>query len=121
MRYSLNYARFPKLNSMPRGRSDANTYLTMYQTIVKKEHVQKELQDLEKRTKIAKERLAILDKQISKYPKLPTELKNSTLPKSSQPSVYEKYKSLSIFDNTSITESSNTESKPTFTTMTLKY
>jgi len=121
MRFSLNYGNFPRLASIPRRSSDANTYLTMYQTVVKKEHLQKELQNLERRTKEVKERLAVIEEQISKYPELTPELKNPPLPPSSKPSMYEKFKSLNMFDNTSTTESSTTESKPKFTTITLEY
>lgn len=56
----------PKISSMPRQRSEATTYLTVYKNVVEKERLQKELQNLERRCHQIKERLAILDEQTNK-------------------------------------------------------
>ncbi|MGB3513027.1 MAG: hypothetical protein WBA93_28205 [Microcoleaceae cyanobacterium] len=56
----------PKISSMPRKRSEATTYLTVYKNVVEKERLQKELQNLERRCHQIKERLAILDEQTNK-------------------------------------------------------
>ncbi|MDJ0517293.1 MAG: hypothetical protein QNJ74_13935 [Trichodesmium sp. MO_231.B1] len=62
----------PKLSSMPRQRSEATTYLTVYKNVVEKERLQKELQNLERRCNQIKERLAVLDEETNK------ELKNQS-------------------------------------------
>ena len=56
----------PKLSSMPRQRSEATTYLTVYKNVVEKERLQKELENLERRCNQIKERLAVLDEQTNK-------------------------------------------------------
>lgn len=55
-----------KLSSMPRQRSEATTYLTVYKNVVEKERLQKELQNLERRCNQIRERLAILNQLTSK-------------------------------------------------------
>ncbi|NET29720.1 hypothetical protein [Okeania sp. SIO1I7] len=55
-----------KISSMPRQRSEATTYLTVYKNVVEKERLQKELQNLERRCNQIKERLAVLDEQTNK-------------------------------------------------------
>ncbi|MDJ0556438.1 MAG: hypothetical protein QNJ68_18760 [Microcoleaceae cyanobacterium MO_207.B10] len=56
----------PKLSSMPRQRSEATTYLTVYKNVVEKERLKKELENLERRCNQIKERLAILDEETNK-------------------------------------------------------
>ena len=75
-----------KLTNIPRQSSQANTYLTMYQNVMKKEHLQKELKTVKKRYNEIKEHLAVLNEQInqeqkgesSKKPRM-NELINQTL------------------------------------------
>ncbi|MCL2927108.1 MAG: hypothetical protein MGG37_03465 [Trichodesmium sp. MAG_R01] len=119
---SLSNKNLPKLRVAPGNNSDAHIYLTMYQTIAKKEHVQKELRDLDRRTKRAKQKLAMLDEQISKYPALPPELKNPTQSQTKQhTSMLKKYKTLNLFDKTSTTERGSTQNGTKFTTISMGY
>ena len=56
----------PKISSIPRQRSEATTYLTIYKNVVEKERLQKELENLERRCNQIKERLAVLEEQTNK-------------------------------------------------------
>ena len=58
-----------KLTNIPRQSSKANTYLTMYQNVVKKEHLQRELKTVEKRYNEIKEHLDVLNKQTNQEQK----------------------------------------------------
>ncbi|MCL2932042.1 MAG: hypothetical protein MGG11_07100 [Trichodesmium sp. MAG_R03] len=58
-----------KLTNIPRQSSQANTYLTMYQNVVKKEHLQRELKTVEKRYNEIKEHLDVLNKQTNQEQK----------------------------------------------------
>ena len=63
----LNIAQ--KLTNIPCQSSQANTYLTMYQNVMKKEHLQRELKTVEKRYNEIKEHLDVLNKQTNQEQK----------------------------------------------------
>ena len=63
----LNIAQ--KLTNIPCQSSQANTYLTMYQNVMKKEHLQRELKTVEKRYNEIKEHLHVLNKQTNQEQK----------------------------------------------------
>ena len=56
-----------KISSIPRQASEAQAYLTMYQNFVKKEHLEKELKNLERRYNEIKEHIALLNEEIKKH------------------------------------------------------
>ncbi|MBS9769125.1 MAG: hypothetical protein MK289_22110 [Trichodesmium sp. ALOHA_ZT_67] len=119
---SLSHKNLPRPKGIPGNNSDAHMYLSMYQTIAKKEHVEKELRDLERRTKKAKQKLAMLEEQISKYPALSPELKNPTQSQTKQhTSMLKKHKTLNVFDKTSTTGRGSTQNETKFTTITMGY
>ena len=92
-----------KITNIPRQASEAQRYLTMYQKVVKKEHLEKELKNVERRYNEIKEHIALLNEEIEKQQISPkSELSNE--PK-----------------HTKLTGQIPAPSKLKFTTMTLGY
>lgn len=106
-----------KIASIPRQASEAQAYLTMYQNFVKKEHLEKELKNLERRYNEIKEHIALLNEEIKKYQISPkSELSNELDELSNEPSELSNEPKIN-----KLTNKIPAPSKSKFTTITLGY
>ncbi|MEL6224091.1 MAG: hypothetical protein AAFQ57_07060 [Cyanobacteria bacterium J06626_14] len=68
----------PKINSMPRHRSEAAAYLDIYKLVVEKKRLQQELDSIERRQRQIRDRLSIINTQVQSLEDMAHQRRNET-------------------------------------------
>ncbi|KDR59335.1 hypothetical protein, partial [Limnospira platensis] len=74
MRYKYQRQIQPKLSTIPRHKSQANLYRSLYQMAVEKKRLTEELEVLRSRSHIIEQRLALIEDQLGELEKDVTQL-----------------------------------------------